>query len=106
MRTDLKLLDITELTMSLQEAGCDLNEDEVLHWLRDRGYLVSQQGKRYNAPSDLAVSLGYMQRSCTVSNSYGGGTLVVYRPMLTQRGWEHLYPKILRYTKTRHDLCD
>ena len=37
MKPELQLISINELTRTLQDAGSDMTEDEVLHWLRDRG---------------------------------------------------------------------
>ena len=80
--------------------------EEVLHWLRDRGYLVSAHGERRNAPSDLCENLGYMTRTRAYSESSGGGVLISLKPMLTKAGWEYIFPKIKRYSDTRHDLRD
>ena len=106
MKPELKLISINELARSLQDEGSDMTVEEVLLWLRDRGYLVSTQGERRNAPSDLCENLGYMTRTRAYSESSGGGVLISLKPMLTKAGWEYLFPKIKRYSDTRHDLRD
>ena len=106
MKPELKLVSINELARSLQDEGSDMTVEEVLHWLRDRGYLVSSHGERYNAPSDLCENLGYMTRTRAYSESSGGGVLISLKPMLTKAGWEYIFPKIKRYSDTRHDLRD
>ena len=106
MKPELKLVSINELARSLQDEGSDMTVEEVLLWLRDRGYLVSTQGERRNAPSDLCENLGYMTRTRAYSESSGGGVLISLKPMLTKAGWEYLFPKIKRYSDTRHDLRD
>jgi len=106
MKPELKLISINELARSLQDEGSDMTVEEVLLWLRDRGYLVSSHGERYNAPSDLCENLGYMTRTRAYSESSGGGVLISLKPMLTKAGWEYIFPKIKRYSDTRHDLRD
>lgn len=106
MKPELRLFSITELTHSLQDLDSDIREEEVLYWLRDRGYLVSTQGERRNAPSDLCENLGYMTRSRAYSESSGGGVLISLKPMLTKAGWDYIFPKIKRFSDTRHDLRD
>ena len=106
MKPELKLVSINELARSLQDEGSDMTVEEVLHWLRDHGYLVSTQGERRNAPSDLCENLGYMTRVRAYSESSGGGVLISLNPMLTKAGCEYIFPKIKRYSDTRHDLRD
>ena len=106
MKPELQLISINELARSLQDEGSDMTVEEVLYWLRDRGYLVSAHGERYNAPSDLCENLGYMTRTRAYSESSGGGVLISLKPMLTKAGWEYICPKIKRYSDTRHDLRD
>ena len=106
MKPELKLISINELARSLQDEGSDMTVEEVLLWLRDRGYLVSTQGERRNAPSDLCENLGFMTRTRAYSESSGGGVLISLKPMLTKAGWEYIFPKIKRYSDTRHDLRD
>ena len=106
MKPELKLISINELARSLQDEGSDMTVEEELHWLRDRGYLVSAHGERHNAPSDLCENLGYMTRTRAYSESFGGGVLISLKPMLTKAGWEYIFPKIKRYSDTRHDLRD
>ena len=106
MKPELQLISINELTRTLQDAGSDMTVEEVLHWLRDRGYLVSTQGERRNAPSDLCENLGYMTRSRAYSESSVGGVLISLKPMLTKAGWDYIFPKIKRFSDTRHDLRD
>ena len=106
MKPELQLNSINELARSLQDVGSDMTVEEVLLWLRDRGYLVSTQGERRNAPSDLCENLGYMTRTRAYSESSGGGVLISLKPMLTKAGWEYIFPKIKRYSDTRHDLRD
>lgn len=106
MKPELQLISINELTRTLQDAGSDMTVEEVLHWLRNRGYLVSTQGERRNAPSDLCENLGYMTRSRAYSESSGGGVLISLKPMLTKAGWDYIFPKIKRFSDTRHDLRD
>ena len=106
MKPELKLVSINELARSLQDEGSDMTVEEVLHWLRDRGYLVSAHGERHNAPSDLCEKLGYMTRVRTYSESSGGGVLISLKPMFTKVGLDYVYPKLKRYSDTRHDLRD
>ena len=106
MKPELQLVSINELARSLQDEGSDMTVEEVLLWLRDRGYLVSTQGERRNAPSDLCENLGYMTRTRAYSESSGGGVLISLKPMLTKAGWEYIFPKIKRYSDTCHDLRD
>ena len=106
MKTDIVLTSISQLTRILHEGGSDLTENEVLFWLRDRGYLVAHQGERYNAPSDLAVELGYMVQHRIFAESSGGGMLIRLRPMFTQAGYAHILPKLQRYAATHYDLRD
>lgn len=106
MKPELQLISINELTRTLQDAGSDMTVEEVLHWLRDRGYLVSNRGERFNAPSDLALELGYLIHERTCVEGSGGGVIITLKPMLTQAGWEYIFPKLKRFSDTRHDIRD
>lgn len=106
MKPDLRLFSMTELVHSLHDWGCDMREEEVLYWLRDRGYLVSNHGERFNAPSDLALQLGYLVHERTCVDGTGGEVIITLKPMLTQTGWEYLFPKLKRFSDMRHDIRD
>ena len=106
MKPELQLISIYELTRTLQDSGSDMTVEEVLHWLRYHGYLVAVHGEQYNAPSDLCEKLGYMTRVRTYSESSGGGVLISLKPMFTKVGLDYVYPKLKRYSDTRHDLRD
>lgn len=106
MKPELRLFSITELTHSLHDLDSDMREEEVLYWLRDRGYLVSNRGERFNTPSDLALELGYLVHERTCVEGSGGGVIITLKPMLTQAGWEYIFPKLKRFSDTRHDIRD
>lgn len=98
-----ELVNTEELAHCLQDGGIDITHDEVLSWLRSRGYLISDMGERRNSPSDLCLHLGLMEQQRSISEGGGGSVVLVLRTMLTRKGWEYIYPRIEKYLRQRDE---
>ncbi len=103
MKPDAELVNTEELAHCLQDGGIDITHDEVLSWLRSRGYLISDMGERRNSPSDLCLHLGLMEQQRSISEGGGGSVVLVLRTMLTRKGWEYIYPRIEKYLRQRDE---
>lgn len=55
------LITITELANILKQNGVNIGGKRLFDWLRNNGYLVKQQGKRRNLPTQKSLELGVLQ---------------------------------------------
>lgn len=103
MKPESKLYGVEDIVEELQARGYDVNDLELLSWLRGHGYLVGEKGGCYNAPSAACLELGWMfyQRTCAPGS--GGRLHVELRPMFTEKGCSALLPKIARYLMDRDE---
>lgn len=84
-----------DIATEVNQWGQSMTDEEVLSWLRLRGYLIAIHGEEYNRPSELSLLHGYMKQIRSVSVGTSGCVLITTRPVFTAKGRDFILPRIL-----------
>ena len=70
----------------LKQNGIDINQNELFMWYRENGWLIKQQGRLWNMPTQKALDEGFFESEERVITKPNGGTVIKYTPKLTGKG--------------------
>ena len=70
----------------LKQNGIDINQNELFVWYRENGWLIKQQGRLWNMPTQKALDEGFFESEERVITKPDGGTVIKYTPKLTGKG--------------------
>ena len=73
----------------LKQNGIDINQNELFVWYRENGWLIKQQGRLWNMPTQKALDEGFFESEERVITKPDGGTVIKYTPKLTGQGQTH-----------------
>lgn len=99
-----RLFSIEDIVLELERCGCDFHSEEVLAWLRSRGYLVGERCEFYNYPTQLCLIQGWMKHVRTQAPGSAGRIHMELRPYFTSTGWDNMFPHLLRYVRKNEDM--
>lgn len=88
---------VEDMATEVSNWGQAVNDEEVLCWLRLKGYLLAQPGPEYNYPTEPCVYLGLMVQERSYRNLAGGRTIIELRPCFTEKGHDFLLPRLVDY---------
>lgn len=88
---------ISQFTENLSLWGCDLTMQEVLVWLRSRGYLLSGFDMSWNAPSELCEELGLLTTEQTFCYNEDGSVSSRRETVVTPKGRDYFTPRLVKY---------
>ena len=83
----------------LKQNGIDINQNELFVWYRENGWLIKQQGRLWNMPTQKALDEGFFESEERVITKPDGGTVIKYTPKLTGKGQTHFMGVFMREGK-------
>lgn len=81
--TDINVGDLAKI---LKQQGMDIGRDRLFKKLREDGYLISQQGRSRNMPSQKSMNLGLMRVKETAITHSDGRVIVHPTTLITGKG--------------------
>lgn len=81
--TDINVGDLAKI---LKQQGMDIGRDRLFKKLREDGYLISQQGRSRNMPSQKSMNLGLMRVKETAITHSDGKVVVHPTTLITGKG--------------------
>lgn len=81
--TDINVGDLAKI---LKQQGMDIGRDRLFRKLREDGYLISQQGRSRNMPSQKSMNLGLMRVKETAITHSDGRVVVHPTTLITGKG--------------------
>lgn len=80
---------VGEMSKLLKQNGVDTGQNRFFETLRNKGYLIKQQGTDYNMPTQKSMELGLFEIKETVINHSDGHTSVNKTPKITGKGQQY-----------------
>lgn len=63
---------IGDLAKLIKQNGHDIGQRRLFQWMRDKGYLIKQQGASWNMPTQKAMDMGLFEiKETTITHSDG-----------------------------------
>ena len=77
---------IGNLAKLLCQNGVHVGQNRLFAWLREKGYLMSCRGERWNFPQQSYVDRGFFEVKKTVINNPDGTTKITHTTKVTGKG--------------------
>ncbi len=85
---------IGQLAKLIRQNGCDIGQNRLFEWMREKGYLI-KSGSRRNQPTQKSMDLGLFEvKERTISNP-DGSTKIILTTKVTGKGQVYFINKFL-----------
>ena len=79
---------VRDLAKILRQNGVEIGEKRLFEWLRKKGYLIRQEGRSYNLPTQRALESGFFEIKETAI-THTTGTQTHLTPLVTGKGQKY-----------------
>lgn len=86
-------ISVNNLAKFLKQNGCDVGQNRLFEWLRNKGYLTSKKGIDYNTPTQRSMDLGIFIIKESTFTKPNGETFTTKTSLVTGKGQVYLFNK-------------
>lgn len=86
-------ISVNNLAKFLKQNGCDVGQNRLFEWLRNKGYLTSKKGIDYNTPTQRSMDLGIFIIKESTFTKPNGETFTTKTSLVTGKGQFYLFNK-------------
>lgn len=79
---------VRDLAKILRQNGVEIGEKRLFEWFRKKGYLIRQEGRSYNLPTQRALESGFFEVKETAI-THTTGTQTHLTPLVTGKGQKY-----------------
>lgn len=79
---------VRDLAKILRQNGVEIGEKRLFEWFRQKGYLIRQEGRSYNLPTQRALESGFFEVKETAI-THTTGTKTHLTPLVTGKGQKY-----------------
>jgi len=91
--------------MVYEQHGIKIGRNNLLTWLRERGFLIKQKGREYNLPKQKYIEQGLFEvRTAVISRT--SGDIQTGTTLITGKGQIYLTEKLQQYFKSEVSVND
>lgn len=80
---------VGSLAKILRQNGVDIGQNRLFSWLRDKKYLCSAVGDRFNMPTQRSMDMGLFEVKETTINNPDGSIRITKTPKITGKGQQY-----------------
>lgn len=86
---------VGELAKLINQGGYPIGQNRLFSWMRDKGYLIRQNGENYNLPTQYSMNLKLMEVKKNIINNPDGTVRVTRTTKITGKGQIYFLYKFL-----------
>lgn len=90
---------VGDLAKLLKQNGIDIGQNRLFKWLRDKGYLIKQNGQSWNMPTQKSMELQLFEVKETTINNPDGSVRISKTTKVTGKGQQYFVNKFLNNIK-------
>ena len=87
---------VGDLAKLLKQNGVDIGQNRLFKWLRDKGYLIKQNGQSWNMPTQKSMELQLFEVKETTINNPDGSVRISKTTKVTGKGQQYFVNKFLK----------